>query len=117
MQFSDESEAKIMADLYTQNALLFKALADKNRLQIVDMLSRGEKCACNLLENFDITQPTLSHHMKILCDCGLVAARKHGKMTMYSLSIQAIENVKECLTIKPDGSEPCLCDDDCECTL
>ena len=56
-----------------------KALGDNNRLQIIQMLSDGEKCGCKLLEAFDITQPTLSHHMKILCDCGLVNDRKEGK--------------------------------------
>ena len=53
-------------------ALICKALGDANRLKIVKMLSDGEKCGCKLLEAFEITQPTLSHHMKILCECGLV---------------------------------------------
>ena len=57
-------------------ALVCKALSDSNRLKIVEMLSDGEKCGCKLLEAFEITQPTLSHHMKILCDCGLVETRK-----------------------------------------
>ena len=52
-------------------ALICKALGDTNRLQIVQRLVDGEKCACKLLEQFEITQPTLSHHMKILCECGL----------------------------------------------
>ncbi len=67
-------------------SMIFKALGDKTRLAIVDMLSGGEKCACRLLERFEITQPTLSHHMKILCDCGLVVGRREGKWTYYSLS-------------------------------
>ena len=50
-------------------ALICKALGDANRLEIVKMLSDGEKCGCKLLERFEITQPTLSHHMKILMDC------------------------------------------------
>lgn len=53
-------------------ALICKALGDSNRLQIIQMLSDGEKCGCKLLEAFEITQPTLSHHMKILNECGLV---------------------------------------------
>ena len=57
-------------------ALICKALGDANRLKIVKMLSDGEKCGCKLLESFEITQPTLSHHMKILCECGLVETRK-----------------------------------------
>ena len=46
--------------------LVCKALGDPNRMEIVKMLSDQEKCGCKLLEKFDITQPTLSHHMKIL---------------------------------------------------
>ena len=49
--------------------LICKALSDTNRLEIVQMLSDGEKCGCKILDKFDITQPTLSHHMKILVDC------------------------------------------------
>lgn len=71
-------------------ALLCKVLGDSNRLQIVQMLSDGEKCACKLLEQFDITQPTLSHHMKTLCECGLVNVRKEGKWSHYSLSCETL---------------------------
>ena len=71
-------------------ALICKALSDSNRLKIVKMLADGEKCACKLLEAFSITQPTLSHHMKILCDSGLVIARKEGKWTHYSLSCETL---------------------------
>ena len=67
-------------------AVICKALGDSNRLQIVQTLSGGEKCGCKLLEAFDITQPTLSHHMKILCECGLVNDRKEGKWHHYSLN-------------------------------
>ena len=67
-------------------AVICKALGDSNRLQIVQMLSGGEKCGCKLLEAFDITQPTLSHHMKMLCECGLVNDRKEGKWHHYSLN-------------------------------
>ena len=63
----------------TQIAQICKALGDANRLQIVQMLQDGEMCACRLLEAFDITQPTLSHHMRVLCDCGLVCVRRAGK--------------------------------------
>lgn len=65
-----------------------KALGEENRLQIVQLLSDGEKCGCKLLEAFDITQPTLSHHMKILCDCGIVNDRKDGKWHHYSLNFE-----------------------------
>lgn len=75
-------------------ALICRALGDSNRLKIVRMLSDGEKCACKLLEAFEITQPTLSHHMKILCDCGLVNTQKVGKWSHYSLSCETLTAFK-----------------------
>lgn len=75
-------------------ALICKALGDSNRLEIVKMLSSGEKCGCKLLERFEITQPTLSHHMKVLCDCGLVNARKEGKWQYYSLNCETLAAFK-----------------------
>lgn len=76
-------------------ALICKALGDSNRLQIVQMLSDGEKCACKLLEQFEITQPTLSHHMKILTECGLVETRKEGKWSHYSLDCKTLNTFKK----------------------
>ena len=75
-------------------ALICKALGDPNRLKIVKMLANGEKCACKLLEAFDITQPTLSHHMRILCECGLVETRKDGKWAHYSLNCEILTGFK-----------------------
>ena len=76
-------------------ALICKALGDSNRLQIVQMLSEGEKCGCKLLEAFEITQPTLSHHMRILTECGLVNARKEGKWSHYSLNCETLKEYKQ----------------------
>ena len=74
-----------------RTAKVFKAFCDENRIRILDMLSTGEKCACRLLEEIDVTQPTLSHHMKILCDSGIVVGRKEGKWTHYSISQKGID--------------------------
>ena len=71
---------------YSEVAQIFKAFDDEKRLHILDMLKDGEKCACVLLEKMQISQPTLSHHMKILCDSGIVNARKEGKWIHYSIS-------------------------------
>lgn len=66
---------------------VFKALADARRLAIVHMLERGgEVCACSLLDGLDISQPTLSHHMKVLCQSGIVTSRREGKWTYYKIS-------------------------------
>ena len=78
-------------------AAMFKAFCDENRLCILQGLQGGERCACNLLEEMHITQPTLSHHMKILCDSGIVVGRKEGKWMHYSISNEGIEEVQEYL--------------------
>ena len=64
-----------------QNAKVFKAFCDENRLTILALLCTGEKCACRLQDALSIGQSTLSHHMKILCESGVVVARKEGKWT------------------------------------
>lgn len=76
---------------------IFKAMSDANRLRILTMLSSGEICACRILEALDITQPTLSHHMKILCGCGLVSVRKEGQWSYYSLNRSRLEDLKSFL--------------------
>ena len=93
-------------------ALICKVLSDSNRLQIIQMLADGEKCGCQLLEKFEITQPTLSHHMKILCECSLVKARKEGKWSFYSLNCDTLNAFKNHIngiscTYKEEGCD-CL---------
>ena len=81
---------------------VFKALGDDTRSKIFEMLKGGELCACKILEGLNITQPTLSHHMKILCDCGLVVARKDWKWTHYSIDKNSLESLKRWLEITED---------------
>lgn len=71
---------------YDADAKVFKAFCDVNRLQILELLRDGEKCACVLLEHLQISQSTLSYHMKILCDSGIVKGRTEGKWTHYAIS-------------------------------
>lgn len=80
-------------------AIVFKAFCDENRIRILKLLATGEKCACKLLEELNITQPTLSHHMKILCDSGVVVGRKEGKWTHYSISADGVEKAKKYLDV------------------
>lgn len=75
-----------------------RALGDDNRLKIVKLLSNGTMCGCKLLDALNITQPTLSHHMKILCDNGLVTAKKEGKRTHYTLCCTRLEEFKNCIS-------------------
>ncbi|WP_353094868.1 metalloregulator ArsR/SmtB family transcription factor [Tissierella praeacuta] len=80
---------------YSDYALLLKALGDETRIKIFHMLSQGELCACNLLEEFNITQPTLSYHMKTLCESGLVNGRKDGIWMKYSINKDALKLLKD----------------------
>lgn len=75
-------------------AALFKALGDENRIRILKLLRSGEKCACKLLEELNISQPTLSHHMKILCHTGIVSGRRDGKWTHYSICCEGVCRVR-----------------------
>jgi len=98
-----------MIEKYADRARWFKALSDPNRLMIVDMLSCGELCACVILEKFNITQPTLSHHMKILCGCGLVDGRKDGRWTYYTLNSETVKNFRAFLEEATTAKENCIC--------
>lgn len=80
-----------------KTAIIFKAFCDENRIKILKLLVTGEKCACKLLEEINVTQPTLSHHMKILCDSGVVTGRKDGKWTYYSISNDGAVYALKCL--------------------
>lgn len=87
-----------MEDKYLHYAKRFKALSDSNRLWILEILIQGEHCACKLLELLDVSQSTLSHHMKILTEASLVTVRKDGKWAHYSLSKEGLEELKNYLS-------------------
>ena len=84
---------------HAADAKVFKAFCDVNRLQILELLRSGEKCSCVLLEDLQISQSTLSYHMKILCDSGVVVGRAEGKWTHYGISDEGSEYAKELLQI------------------
>lgn len=94
---------------YSKFAPIFKALGDSTRLKIIEMLSCGELCACDILESFQITQPTLSYHMKMLTDCGLVKSRKDGSWIRYSNNTELILNIKEYWDIITMEQDDCIC--------
>lgn len=70
----------------TQLLLIFKCLSDSSRLKILNYLGDGELCACELLEYLNISQSTLSYHMKIMLSCGLVKVRQVGKWSYYRIN-------------------------------
>lgn len=75
-----------MENTYERNARVFKAFCDARRLRILDLLRGGEKCACVLVEEMGMPQSSLSYHMKILCESGVVVGREEGKWTHYHIS-------------------------------
>ena len=101
---------------YTKAAAGFGLLADPNRLRILGQLSQeGEQSATQLLAALPVSQPTLSHHMKILCDSGVVVGRKEGKWVHYRIdpegSAQAIALLTQLTTCTAEAETI-----DCSCT-
>jgi ArsR family transcriptional regulator, arsenate/arsenite/antimonite-responsive transcriptional repressor len=96
---------------YSDSALLFKALSDETRLKIIDMLSCGERCACRILDAFAISQPTLSYHMKILTESGLVHARKDGSWTRYTLNADLVQSLQSFIADISTAKENCICEE------
>lgn len=94
---------------FARGTTLFKAVADETRTRIVHILSCGELCACDILDYFDLTQPTLSHHLNILVDSGLVTARTEGKWTYYSLDREMFAFLERFIKDISQKSENCLC--------
>ncbi|NLX92851.1 MAG: winged helix-turn-helix transcriptional regulator [Clostridiales bacterium] len=105
-----------MGSIYEEYAKVFKAFCDENRLQILELLQSGEKCACVLLEQLSLGQSGLSYHMKILVESGIVESRQEGKWTHYKISQKGSEvaaNLLKTLTTEHAGS----INDDCCNTL
>ncbi|MDF2594957.1 MAG: ArsR family transcriptional regulator [Clostridia bacterium] len=88
---------------YTEYVPMFKALADETRLKIIHMLYEGELCACKILENFNITQPTLSYHMKMLTESGLVHGKREGAWMKYNLDYDRINELRDVLNLEKRG--------------
>ena len=99
---------------FSQQVNLYKAFCDEQRLQIIDQLTYGERCACDLLDKLNIGQSTLSHHMHLLVESGLVQARRESKWTYYTLNelvcTQALDQLKQTMTKKTNQSTNCDCE-------
>ena len=88
------AEPALSAEEAQQKALVFKALADPNRLRLLSMVKAdesGESCVCDLTEPLGLGQPTVSHHLKILVEAGLLHREKRGTWAYYSLVPGALE--------------------------
>lgn len=94
---------------YLKTSAIFKTLSEPTRLKILDMLSCGELCACEILESLSITQPTLSHHMKVLIECGLVLGRKDATWMHYSISKENVGNLHLMIDHLMKTKKDCIC--------
>ena len=104
-----------MAFKYNEGIKVFKALSDDSRLEIMEILMSGAKCGCELLEKLKIGQSTLSHHMHILCDAGLVDPCKEGKWMHYSLSIEGSARARAVMEEYTLSPEQASCYKKCDC--
>jgi ArsR family transcriptional regulator len=93
-------EPDVTADRAARLAELAKALSDPVRLQVVDVLRKaaGEVCVCELLPLFDISQPTLSHHLKKLRDAGIVGVERRGLWAYYYVHPETLEELNAWLS-------------------
>lgn len=98
-----------MEQSYEEYVSVFKALSDETRLRIMDMLSCGELCACEILESFSISQSTLSYHMKILSDCGLVNGVRDGAWMRYTVNQKRVDVLQAFITYITHDKEDCIC--------
>lgn len=99
-----------MEKIYIDTAKILKAISDPKRLKIVDMLSCREQCACKLQKAFAITQPTLSHDMKVLVESGLIIDRRDGKNIFYSLNPAALRDFYIIMGEIFKNKMHCVCD-------
>ncbi len=86
-----------MEQVYIDTAKVMKALSDPKRLRIVDMLSQGELCANNIQSSFAVSQPTLSHDMRVLKEAGITSERRDGKNIFYTLNADALDGLLKSL--------------------
>ena len=99
--------------VYEERAKVFKALCDARRQRILELLHGGEKCACVLMEEMGMPQSSLSYHMKILCESGIVTSREEGKWTHYQISRQGSEKavalLKTLTAVEENDAEGSCC--------
>lgn len=98
-----------MNQKYMECVPVLKAISDESRLKIINMLSCGQMCACEILEKFSISQSTLSYHMKILTDSGIVNVTRDGQWMRYEINKNRVDIVLSFLTEITSHQQNCVC--------
>ena len=95
--------AAISADEAETTAAVFRALADPTRVRIINLLARSQEpvCVCNLNEEFDLSQPTMSHHLKKLVSAGLLSREQRGTWAYFSIERDALNRLSD--VFRPGG--------------
>lgn len=70
-----------------------KALADENRIKIVNILSKKDMCVCDIIDNLNLSQPAVSHHLKILSSADIIQGKKTGKWIYYTLNKDYVKDI------------------------
>jgi len=91
----------------------FHALSDATRLEIVGLLSHGERCVCELQNALDAAQSRLSFHLKTLKDAGLVSDRREGRWVYYALNTQALDEIARFASAVKPGRHAGSCAEAC----
>ena len=91
-------------------ATKFKALSDENRLKILELLIQGETCGCTLIEKLPITQPTMSYHLRLLTESGLITSKKEGNWKKHTVNFEEIDQLIEYLVALKTMKGSCLND-------
>jgi ArsR family transcriptional regulator, arsenate/arsenite/antimonite-responsive transcriptional repressor len=95
----------LSADAACDVAAKLKALADPIRLRLFSLVAShagGEACVCDISADFDVTQPTISHHLKVLKDAGLLASERRASWVYYSVVPEALRNLSAVLSVATD---------------
>ena len=100
LEFAPKFRPTLTEEEAVVQSRMLRALADPTRLRILNLLSRheGEVCVCEIVENFPLEQPTISHHLRILRDVGLVDFHKKGLWAYYYVCREALNRARDMIT-------------------
>lgn len=90
-------------------ANIFKVLSDVNRIKVLDLLVKGEKCSCTLIDKLPISQPTLSYHLKMLHEVGLIRNEKVGNRVNHYVIKEKVQDISDFLNGLLDGCVDGVC--------
>lgn len=90
-------------------AKVFKALGDKNRLLLLELIINGENCGCTLIDKLNVTQPTMTYHINILEKAGIITSRKEGVWRKLSVNKNIVEDLIGYLAILKQETRESKC--------